>query len=108
MSMKAEQRTAKRLPSSRPVVYLHDKHNSYATMTDFSSNGIGFIADIESLDNDFIEVHFDIIANKEIYPFQFKAEVKHCTHLNHKCHIGVQFDITTQAYTQLYNQLASR
>lgn len=105
--MKQEHRSAPRIPSSRPVVYLHDKQNSYATMTDFSPHGIGFIADIDSLDNKNIEVHFDIVDDNKVHPFQFKAEVKHCTHLNHQCHIGVKFDLTTQAYTQLYNQLAN-
>ncbi|MEA3405506.1 MAG: PilZ domain-containing protein [Pseudomonadota bacterium] len=104
--MNTEQRIAKRLPSSRPVVFLHHHQNSYATMTDFSEHGIGFVADIDLPEDELIEVHFDVVSPQEIQSFQFKAEVKHCTKFNNQCHIGVQFDFTSQAYSSLYNQLA--
>jgi len=101
-----EQRIAKRLPSSRPVVFLHHQQNSFATMTDFSEHGIGFVSDIDLTEQEMIEVHFDIGTSQQIQSFQFKAVVKHCTRFNNQCHIGVQFDLSSQAYTTLYKQLA--
>lgn len=104
--MNTEQRIAKRLPSSRPVVFLHHNQNSYATMTDFSGNGIGFISDIDLPEQEMIEVHFDVVSSEDIQSFQFKAVVRHCTRFNNQCHIGVQFDLSSRDYTSLYNKLA--
>ncbi len=104
--MNTEKRIAKRLPSSRPVVFLHHKQNSYATMTDFSRHGIGFVTPQNLNQDQLIEVHFDVETTQQIHSFQFKAKVRHCTPFNTQCHIGVQFDLPTNAYQELYAQLA--
>lgn len=106
--MKTEQRHVPRLPSSRPVVFLLNQQNNYATMTDFSKNGLGFVTDATLHEHERIEVHFDVEKEEGIQSFQFKAEVKHCTPANQRSHVGVKFDMPSQAYQQLYAQLAAK
>lgn len=106
----AEKRQHIRFPSNRPVVLIINQQNIYATMTDFSRRGIGFMASIDAPLKSMVEVHFDIPAGKgssELHPFQFKAEVKHCIHHNHENHIGVQIDIPSQDYVRIFDELTA-
>ncbi|HHT00429.1 MAG TPA: PilZ domain-containing protein, partial [Thiomicrospira sp.] len=83
-----------RFPSSRPVLMILDGKNIYATMTDFSRHGIGFISNEKSSLHKRIEVHFDVpnsIKQPTIIPFKFMAEIKHCISTqDNECHIGVR------------------
>lgn len=104
-----EKRQHIRIPSSRPVVCIIDKQNIYATMTDFSEHGIGFMSSQPAQREDFIEVHFDVALHpqsSELRPFQFKAEVKHCMSYNQQHHIGVRLDLPTEEYMHLFKQHA--
>ncbi len=103
-----EKRKNLRIPSSRPVVFIINNHSIYATMTDFSKHGLGFISNFSAKKHDRIEVHFDIptsYAGKEIKTFQFKAEVRHCLNLTEKTHIGVRLDFPTKDYLQIFDEL---
>ncbi len=105
-----EKRLHIRVPSSRPVVLLLNDQSIYATMTDFSKHGIGFMASAAPDTNTRIEVHFDIQDQDReatIYPFQFKAVVKHCLAYNELNHIGVKLDLPTQKYMNLFDKIAS-
>jgi hypothetical protein len=104
----AEKRKNLRIPSSRPVVFIINNQNLYATMTDFSKHGIGFISNFSAKENDRVEVHFDIpisYSGKAIKAFQFKAEVRHCLNLTGKNHIGVRLDFPTKDYLQIFDEL---
>lgn len=103
-----EKRKNLRIPSSRPVVFIINNQSLYATMTDFSQHGIGFISNFSAKEHDRIEVHFDIptsYSGKGIKSFQFKAEVRHCLQLTGKNHIGVRLDFPTKDYLQLFDEL---
>ncbi|WP_029406541.1 PilZ domain-containing protein [Thiomicrorhabdus sp. Milos-T2] len=106
----AERRENLRLPSSRPVLMIIDNKNIYATMTDFSRHGIGFISSEMPKIHSRIEIHFDIPSsqeNKEVKPFQFKAEIKHCFTYSNESHIGVRIEQPSQEYLKLFDQLTA-
>lgn len=97
-----------RFPSSRPVVMFIGDKSIFATMTDFSRDGLGFIAAIPPALNSMIEVHFDIAEGNEshqLHPFQFKAIVRHCINLSHESHIGVELDLPSQEYLGMFEDL---
>ncbi len=99
-----------RIPSSRPVVLIINNQNLYATMTDFSKHGIGFISTISVKAHDRIEVHFAIptsYTGHVVKAFQFKAEVRHCLCLSKRNHIGVKLDFPTEEYLLLFEQLSA-
>lgn len=102
-----EKRLAKRIPTSRPVVVMLNKQNLYATLTDFSKRGLGILIDTAVPLNERVEVHFDIEVREGIHHFQFKAEVKHCIHLQHQNHIGVKLDLPSLTYQTIYESLAA-
>ncbi|WP_237262060.1 PilZ domain-containing protein [Thiomicrorhabdus immobilis] len=107
---RTEKRKNIRFPSSRPVLMIINNKSIYATMTDFSRHGIGFVssetADIHSR----IEIHFDIpnsaTNQKEVKPFQFKAEIRHCFTYSHESHIGVRIEQPSQEYLTLFDELS--
>ena len=104
----SEKRQHIRYPSNRPIVMMLNGQNIYATMTDFSRHGIGFIASRQPQVDSLIEVHFDIaspIENNELHPFQFKGTVKHCITYSHNSHIGVLLDVTSQEYFDIFDAL---
>ncbi len=104
----SEKRKNFRIPSNRPVVFIINNQNLYATMTDFSQHGIGFISNFLLKQHDRVEVHFDIPTSyygKGIKAFQFKAEVRHCLNLTGKNHIGVRLDFPTKDYLQIFDEL---
>ncbi len=106
----SEKRKNIRIPSSRPVLFIINNQSIYATMTDFSKHGIGFISNFSAKAHDRIEVHFDIpisYSGKEIKAFQFKAEVRHCLNLSEKNHIGVRLDFPTQDYIEIFEELTA-
>lgn len=106
----SEQRKNIRIPSSRPVLFIINNQNIYATMTDFSKNGIGFTSNFSAKEYDRVEVHFDIptsYSGKGIKAFQFKAEVRHCLNLSEKNHIGVRLDFPTKDYLQIFDELTT-
>lgn len=106
----SEKRKNIRIPSSRPVLLIINNQSIYATMTDFSKHGIGFISNFSAQEHDRVEVHFDIPINysgKGIKAFQFKAEVRHCLHLSEKNHIGVRLDFPTKDYLQIFDELTA-
>lgn len=105
----ADQRQHIRIPSSRPVLIMMNNQTIYATMTDFSKHGIGFLSEQAAQEHQRIEVHFDIPLSyhgQQHKAFQFKAEVKHCLNFNQKSHIGVKLDFPTHEYLTLFDQLS--
>lgn len=103
-----EKRQTFRVPSSRPVVMIFDNQTVYATMTDFSRHGIGFMSSRPAPVHDRVEVHFDILGTDgEYYPFQYKAEVKHCMQISQECHIGVRLDMPSTQYRNLVAKAAA-
>lgn len=105
-----EQRRHIRVPSSRPVLMIVNQKPIYATMTDFSMHGIGFMSHCPAELNQRIEVHFDIPTDYQsgaLRSFQFKAEVKHCLNLNQNNHIGVRLDFPTAEYVAIFNTLTA-
>ncbi len=106
----AEKRQHTRIPTSRPLVLLFNKQNIYATMTDFSRHGIGFMAAAKPELNSVVEIHFDIpesINGNNLHPFQFKAQVIHCIDCTETNHIGVRLELPTKEYTGLFDQYSS-
>ena len=104
----SEKRKNIRIPSNRPVLFIINSQSIYATMTDFSKHGIGFISNFSAKEHYRVEVHFDIptsYSGKEIKAFQFKAEVRHCLTLTDKSHIGVRLDFPTKDYLQIFDEL---
>ena len=109
-TMTSEKRENIRIPSSRPVLFIINQQSIYATMTDFSKYGIGFMSSFAAKEHDRIEVHFDIptsYSGKEIKAFQFKAEVRHCLNLTEKNHIGVRLDFPSKDYLQIFEELTA-
>lgn len=105
-----ERRENLRLPSSRPVLMIIDHKNIYATMTDFSRHGIGFISSEKPQVHRRIEIHFDIPSsqtNTEVKPFQFKAEIRHCFTYSNESHIGVRIEQPSQEYLKLFDRLTA-
>ena len=105
-----EKRINIRIPSSRPVLFIINNKHIYATMTDFSKHGIGFIASTSAKLDDRIEVHFDIpttYSGNHVKAFQFKAEIKHCINLSDRNHIGVKLDFPSEEYLSLFEQLSA-
>lgn len=108
---KKDKRANIRLPSSRPIVLIMNKQHIYATMTDFSCEGIGFIASVKPNINSHVEVHFDISENPQntlYHSFQFKAEVVHCIELYEEHHIGIKLDFPTKEYIGLFNKVSQQ
>lgn len=105
-----EQRKNIRFPSSRPVLMIINNKSIYATMTDFSRHGIGFVTSATPDIHSRIEIHFDIpnnaINSKEVKPFQFKAEIRHCFTYSNESHIGVRIEQPSQEYLRLFDQLS--
>lgn len=113
MNTKSQQQPDKRahlrIPSNRPLVLIMNKQHIYATMTDFSREGIGFISSVKPTVNSHVEVHFDISDepnNKSLHSFQFKAEVVHCIELYEDNHIGIKLDFPTREYLGLFNKVS--
>jgi len=105
-----DKRAHLRFPSSRPVVMIINNKSIYATMTDFSRNGIGFISSETPEVYSRIEIHFDVAEadqNQALHTFQFKAEVKHCISLNQENHIGVKIEVPSAEYTNLFDTLTA-
>ena len=105
-----EKRQFVRIPSSRPVLMIFGKQNIYATMTDFSRHGIGFMAEASPKLHSKVEVHFDIPETekqKGVHPFQFKAQVMHCIMTKHANHIGVRLELPSKEYMNLFDSLIS-
>ncbi|NPA71968.1 MAG: PilZ domain-containing protein [Gammaproteobacteria bacterium] len=110
MSKLVEKRIHLRIPSSRPVVFWVNQKAVYATMTDFSKHGIGFITSETMPNHTLIEVHFDISIHYqggEVKAFQFKAEVKHCLDIHERNHIGVKLDMPSVEYATIFNHLSA-
>jgi len=105
----AEQRKHLRFPSNRPVLMIMDNKSIYATMTDFSRHGIGFITTETPNLHGRVEVHFDIPSSNdhpEILAFQFKAEIKHCiSTYNNESHIGVRIELPSEEYLKAIETL---
>jgi hypothetical protein len=107
---KSEQRRHIRVPSSRPVLMIVNQKAIYATMTDFSMHGIGFMSNLPADLHQWIEVHFDIPTDYQsgaLRAFQFKAEVKHCLNLSQNNHIGVRLDLPSAEYVAIFNTLTA-
>lgn len=105
-----EKRQHIRFPSSRPVLMIFGNKNIYATMTDFSRHGIGFVATETPNVHSRIEIHFDVPnanSQSKIQPFQFKAEVKHCITYSHESHIGVRIELPSAEYLKLFDSLSA-
>jgi len=103
--VKNEKRQHIRIPASRPVVMVINEASIFATMTDFSKHGIGFITQANVARDDIVEVHFDISHNKRFHAFQFKATVKHCLKIEDKRHVGVRLTIDENQYTALFDEI---
>lgn len=103
--IKKEKRQHIRIPASRPVVMVINEASIFATMTDFSKHGIGFITQANVARDDTVEVHFDISHNKRFHAFQFKATVKHCLKIEDKRHVGVRLTIDENQYTALFDEI---
>lgn len=101
----AEKRRAIRVASNRPVVMKVNESTIFATMTDFSKHGLGFIAMYQVDPNDTVEVHFDIPVKNGFKSFLFSAQVKHCIDLFDKNHIGVRLNIGENEYCQLFDRI---
>ncbi|QCU89244.1 PilZ domain-containing protein [Thiomicrorhabdus sediminis] len=103
-----EKRQHIRFPSNRPIVmFLGDRH-IYATMTDFSRHGVGFISSSHPEVDSNIEVHFDIVSpieNNRLHQFQFKGTVKHCITYSQNSHIGVRLEVNDQDYFDIFDAL---
>lgn len=103
-----EKRRHIRFPSSRPVIMIDGVKSIYATMTDFSRHGIGFITTEKPSLESMIEIHFDIPKahnSKEVCPYQFKALVKHCISFSKQNHIGVRIELPSEDYLTLFDSL---
>lgn len=103
--VKNEKRQHIRIPANRPVVMVINDASIFATMTDFSKHGIGFITQADVTRGDTVEVHFDISYNKGFHAFQFKATVKHCLKIEDKRHVGVRLKIDENQYTALFDEI---
>lgn len=105
-----EQRVHVRIPSNRPVVLIVNHESIYATMTDFSSHGIGFITTAKPAIHEQVEVHFALPEQnnqpQDLHPFQFKAQVIHCIDLLEENHIGVKLDFPTKEYLGLFEKIS--
>lgn len=99
-----DKRQTIRIPSSRPVLLIINNRSIYATMTDFSLHGIGFMSSEDTPVHARVEVHFDVADTNGngVVPFQFKAEVRHCMHISRENHIGVKLDMPTREYVDLF------
>lgn len=102
---KLDKRQAVRVASNRPVVMKVNDSTIFATMTDFSKHGLGFIAMYQIDRNETVEVHFDIPFNNSFKSFLFNAQVKHCIDLFDKNHIGVRLNIEENEYSQLFEKI---
>lgn len=100
-------RSQQRIPMNQPIVLLINRQSFYATTTDFSSNGIGLVADASPSLHSTIEVHFDLPdkLQNQLQSFQFKAEVMHSIAYEHQHHIGLKLDIPTQKYLSVFDNL---
>ncbi|MEA1989055.1 MAG: PilZ domain-containing protein [Pseudomonadota bacterium] len=109
-SLNQEKRLNVRFPSSRPILMIINHKNVYATMTDFSRHGIGFMSTEQPELNSRIEVHFDIPTTEnqsQLKAFQFKAEIKHCIICSHESHIGVKIEQPSLEYLKLFDALSA-
>ena len=105
-----DKRSHIRIPSSRPLILIVNKQNIYATMTDFSLHGIGFMAEAQPQLHSTVEIHFDLpedVTSHAVHPFQFKAEVIHCIDCHESNHIGVRLELPTKEYMQLFDKLTA-
>lgn len=102
-----EQRETVRVASNRPVVMRVHDSTVFATMTDFSKHGLGFIAMCDLDQNEQVEVHFDIPFKDGFKSFLFSARVKHCIDLFDKSHIGVRLDIGENEYCSLFDKIVT-
>ncbi|MDX1796978.1 MAG: PilZ domain-containing protein [Hydrogenovibrio sp.] len=100
-----EKRRTVRVASNRPVVMKINDSTIFATMTDFSKHGLGFIAMCDVHKDDIVEVHFDIPYNGGFKTFLFEAQVRHCIDLFEKHHIGVRLNIDENEYSQLFDKI---
>ncbi|BBN58562.1 PilZ domain-containing protein [Hydrogenovibrio marinus] len=101
----SDKRQTVRVASNRPVVMKVNDSTIFATMTDFSKHGLGFIAMYQLDRNETVEVHFDIPFKNGFKSFLFNAHVKHCIDLFDKSHIGVRLDIEENEYSQLFDKI---
>lgn len=102
-----DRRKTVRVASNRPVVVRFHDSTVFATMTDFSKHGLGFIAMCDLDQNAEVEVHFDIPFKDSFKSFLFSARVKHCIDLFDKNHIGVQLDIDENEYCTLFDRIVA-
>lgn len=100
-----EKRETVRVAANRPVVVRVHDMTVFATMTDFSKHGLGFVAMCELERNEKVQVHFDIPFQDGFKSFLFSARVKHCIDLFDKNHIGVRLDIQENKYSQLFDRI---
>jgi len=109
-TLNKEKRLNTRFPSSRPLLMIINNKSVYATMTDFSRHGIGFMSTEQPALNSRVEVHFDIPKaenQNQVKPLQFKAEIKHCILCSHESHIGVKIEQPSQEYLKLFDALSA-
>lgn len=102
-----DKRQTVRVASNRPVVMKVNDSTIFATMTDFSKHGLGFIAMYQIDPNETVEVHFDIPFKNGFKSFLFSAQVKHCIDLFDKSHIGVRLNIEENEYSQLFDKIVA-
>lgn len=102
-----DQRNGLRVPSNRPVVMDINNTTVFATMTDFSRHGLGFLGMCELHRDDKVVVHFDIPFQNHFKSFCFSATVKHCIRVSDQSHIGVRLDIDENEYTLLFDKVIS-
>lgn len=102
-----ERRHGVRVPSNRPVVMDVNNTTVFATMTDFSRHGLGFLGMCDLQRDDKVIVHFDIPFQKNFKSFCFTATVKHCMRVSEQSHIGVRLDIDENEYTELFDKVVS-
>jgi len=76
----------------------------FAIMTDFSENGLGFMALCDVCRDENVEVYFDIAFNDQHKSFCFDATVMHCVPNSDKCQIGVRFDQSKPEYSCLFEK----
>lgn len=78
----------------------------FATMTDFSKHGIGFMAQADVNRDEDVIVHFDIpIEDGTFKAFQFHATVRHCMQVSEQHHIGVRLLMENEEYSDLFDRL---
>ena len=100
-----------RMTSNDPLVMIIDNQSFYATMTDFSRHGVGFMSSAQPDVDSKVELHFAIReGNTEdsLHSFQFLATVRHCIHHshNHESHIGAALEISDDEYLSIFDSLS--